>query len=321
MVGLVVMLATPRRAEALIIVPHFDAGVTAGDQTFINNAIAFYTGTFTDPITINIEFHFDAGVFGQSFFPVYNVPYANYRTALLADAKTADDATADPTLPAALPSGGLPGPNISIKPANGLAVGLATSEVANLCTIENAGFYAGAVSGCIGFGIHSTDLGGALISVLEHEIDEIMGLGSGLEGNGTIFGGRAMPEDLFRWASAGTRSFALNPSCTGPDGEGPLAYFSIDGGVTNLDSFHNCTTGADYGDWITHTPSQVQDAVTNLSAVPTLNANSAEVRALDVIGWDRAVVNPPPVPEPMSLVLFGSGLLAGAAARRRARRK
>jgi hypothetical protein len=81
-----------------------------------------------------------------------------------------------------------------------------------------------------------------------------------------------------------------------------LNYFSIDGGATNLDTFNNCDNGADYGDWITHTPSQVQDAITNGTGNPFLTSASPETVALDVIGYTRAS----PVPEPTSIILLGS---------------
>jgi hypothetical protein len=64
-----------------------------------------------------------------------------------------------------------------------------------------------------------------------------------------------------------------------------MSFFSIDGGTTNLNDFNNCSNGGDYGDWITHTPSQVQDAFTNGSGSPSLSVTSPEVRALDVIGY------------------------------------
>jgi hypothetical protein len=322
-VGTLALVAVPRTAAALSIVPHFEttgtAALTAADQAVINNAIGFYTSTFTDPITINIEFHFDAAVFGQSAFFVDQVSYTQYRAALIADGKSADDATADATLPA---GPGLPAPlnptgsqNMNIKIANGLAVGLNTPELTNTCNQLNATYYSGAVSGCIGVGIHASNT--YLIAVVEHEIDEIMGLGSALFPSG-ILNNQIMPEDLFRFSANGTRDFARNSSCAGPIGQGPLAYFSIDNGATNLDTFNNCNNGGDYGDWITHSPSQVQDAFTTLNGVPTLDGNTAETRALDVIGWDRAVA---PVPEPMSLVLLGSGLISASVARRRAQRK
>jgi len=108
---------------------------------------------------------------------------------------------------------------------------------------------------------------------VEHEIDEVLGLGSALNGTTTP----AMPwtEDLFRWHIAGTRSYAADASTTNPCGAStPAAFFSIDGGTTDVDDFNNCNNVGDYGDWITHTPSQVQDAFTNASGAAALSISS-----------------------------------------------
>jgi len=140
--GIVMVGAAPRPADALTIVPHYEGNLTAGDQGVIQNAINSYQATFTDPITVDIEFHFDAAVFGQSFFPVYSVGYGAYKAALIADAKTADDATAIASLgPGAAVDPAHGNANISIKPANGRAVGLATgrSPSASSCP-AGAGF-------------------------------------------------------------------------------------------------------------------------------------------------------------------------------------
>jgi hypothetical protein len=129
-----------------------------------------------------------------------------------------------------------------------------------------------------------------LFATVEHEIDEVLGLGSAL--NGTTTPPVPWTEDLFRWQPGPpvARSYAANTSTTNPCGGGtPAAFFSIDGGTTNVDDFNNCNNGGDYGDWITHTPSQVQDAFTNASAAASLSISSPEVRALDVIGYSIIV--------------------------------
>src|SRR5882724_8253472 len=78
----------------LTIIPTFNANIDAATQTVINNAIAFYENTFSDNITVNIEFHNMSTGLGQSSFFAFTVPYTSYRTALGANATSADDATA-----------------------------------------------------------------------------------------------------------------------------------------------------------------------------------------------------------------------------------
>ena len=93
-----------------------------------------------------------------------------------------------------------------------------------------------------------------------------------------------------------------------------MAYFSIDGGVTHLDVFNNCNNGGDYGDWVTHTPSQVQDAFTNGTSSLGLTVGLAEVTALDVIGYTL-------IPESAGVALFGVGFAGLFMARRLAQHK
>jgi hypothetical protein len=303
--------AASREAGALTIVPTFNANLSASSIATIKTAIKFYETTFSDPITVPIEFHNMSSGLGASSFVVYNVSYAGYTTALNADRSTPDDATANVAIGTVDPVFG--GTRISVHSANGRAIGLATNAVSLGST-----FCSGlVVDGCIGLHLSITNDPGAgvgpggysLISTVEHEIDEVLGLGSGLQGNGTIFNNRIAPEDLFRYASNGVRSFGLHATCPGP-----AAYFSIDGGATMLDQFNNCTNGGDYADWVTHTPQQVQDAFSNNSAKPTLTRTSPEIRALDVIGYNVAA------PEPSSGILLATGLAAVALGRSRRRK-
>jgi hypothetical protein len=131
-----------------------------------------------------------------------------------------------------------------------------------------------------------------LQSVAEHEMDEVLALGSRL-GSGVDIDA-PFPQDLFRYTAAGARTF----STTGDD-----AYFSLDG--TNLLVQFNQDSSGDYGDWWSsgpHTP-RVQDAFATVGVTPDPNI---ELIALDVQGYDLV---PPPQPCIVSISLSGNNLV------------
>ena len=265
----------------------------------INDAIAFYEKTFFDPITVDIEFHNLSTGLGRSDVSFYDLSYPLYRAALIAEATSPDDQTAVGTLPAGLNEPVHGKPIVMARSANGRAVGFNTPGLllnfaGSLCPTFTG-------DGCIGLNVNATTTGAgsfSLLATVQHEIDEVLGLASSLQSNGTILFDSIFSYDLFRFAGPGVRSFATN-ACAGP----PRVFFSLDAGATNLNEFNNCNNGLDYGDWVTHTPSQVQDAFTNGIGSPALTATSAETRALDVIGYDLVAV-----PEPATLLLVGTGL-------------
>ena len=265
----------------LTIISTFNANIDAATQTVINNAIAFYQNTFTNNLTVHIEFHNMSTGLGQSTFFIFNVSYQLYLTQLGANATSADDATAL----ADTPNGStnpVTGSNILVKSPNGRALGINLPEM-TFPSGSPCPMFTG--SDCIGLNMTLANSLG-ILTVVEHEIDEVLGLGSAL--SGTTTPADPWTEDLFRWASSGVRSFAENTSSTHPCSSTPAAFLSIDGGTLDLNEFNNCNNGGDYGDWITHTPSQVPDAFTNGSASPSLSVTSPEVRALDVIGYNIA---------------------------------
>jgi hypothetical protein len=222
----------------------------------------------------------------------------------VADATTANDATALARL--AVDGSGTNNPitnnaTINVKSANLRAVGLPGAV---------------ATDGTIGLNTHITDVGSpgttgqfSLIATTEHEIDEVLGLGSALPG---IPLNDPFPQDLFRFTSTGSRSFTTSSSAQ--------AFFSING-TTDLAQFDNQNDGGDFGDWQSNPlpPSvnpQVQDAFATPGATPSLGV---ELTALDVIGYDLAVPAPS-IGHGFSALLAIGGLLFGVKLLGRARR-
>src|SRR5204863_14940 len=73
-----------------------------------------------------------------------------------------------------------------------------------------------------------------------------------------------------------------------------------------LDNFNDATTnGGDYGDWVVHNPSQVQDFAGTPGTQPNLGV--PEITNLDVIGY--TLVPTAAVPEPGTFALMGAGIL------------
>ena len=86
----------------------------AGFKTAVAAVVAFFQNTFLDPITINLSVGYGEanghalgiGALGQSSTFLNKFTYSQIRTALMSDAKSADDMTAVGTLPVGDPIGG-----------------------------------------------------------------------------------------------------------------------------------------------------------------------------------------------------------------------
>ena len=113
--------------------------------------------------------------------------------------------------------------------------------------------------------------------------------------------------DLFRYTSAGIRSYLGSAN-------GTTAYFSIDGGITDIANYHNSPDGADYGDWDSLV-NRVQNAfgTPNTNGVDITNDGGSEIAVLDAVGFN---LNSAPEPGTISLLAIG---FAGLAVIRRRR--
>src|SRR3954469_19463564 len=198
----------------------------ASIKSAINTAIANLESKFSDPITVTISFGaMDTGL-GQSSTFYSTVSYSTYLAALKADAKTNDDAVAVARLPSVSTNPVTGGASIAVRTANLRALGLSA-------TVPTDGFISVNTS-ITNPGSPSTTGRYTLVTVLEHEIDEVLGLGSTLP-SATI---AISPEDLFRYDGKGARSYSTGATS---------AFFSING-TTSLAQFSQDSRG-DYGDW------------------------------------------------------------------------
>lgn len=258
----------------------WDTSVNNAPAAFKADVIAvtqYFSGTFTDPVTINIDVGYgevggsalSSSALGESEYYLQQFTYSQLRGALSADAKTHDDTTAAATLPINNP---ISGSHYWTSTAEAKALGLSAS---------NSG-----VDGYVGFSSTApfdynrsdgvTAKTYDFYAVVAHEFSEIMGRGLL---TGETIGGTTKsyaPLDLFHFSSPGHRD--LFGTTTG--------YFSIDGGKTNLDYF-NTKTGGDYGDWASSAGADAFDAFSYSGIVNQIT--ETDLKALDVIGWDRAV--------------------------------
>ena len=284
------MPATTVPTTGLNIHATFDSSITgnpnaAAIEAMINRAISIYESLFSDPITIEIRFRyattapngtpFPQGAVSQSLTATYMAPWNLYINELRADATTGNDNLAIASLPGSALSA-----NIVAASANARAVGGNTPpDMFANGTIGPGGPYDGIVTlnSSIPFQftrpINASNFDAQ--RVIEHEMDEVMGLGSRLGRPGNDL----HPQDLFSWSSTGHRNIASSGT----------RYFSINGGVTNIVGF-NQDAGGDFGDWLSTSCPQanpyVQNAFLCLGQASDIAATSPEGINLDVIGYD-----------------------------------
>ena len=284
------MATTTEPTTGLTIHATFDSSIannpnSAAIQAMISRAISFHESLFTDPITIQIRFRYSTttpdgmtlpmGTLAQTDFVVYQIPWGSYISALRADATSSNDTQANASLPSTALS-----PNVQPASAAGRAVGLNTPPAMfadghvgpggpydAIVTLNSAAPYQFSRPPSAGnFDAQRST---------EHEVDEAIGLGSRLGGNGSD----VRPQDLFSWSSPGHRSISRSGT----------RYFSINGGVTNIVNFNQDSHG-DFGDWLSggcpQTHPYVQNAFGCAGQDSDISATSPEGINLDVIGYD-----------------------------------
>jgi hypothetical protein len=256
----------------------------------INRTIAIYESLFSDPITIQIRFRYattapdgsrlSQGLVSESDTGVYIMPWNTFISALRADAETNNDNVASASLP-----GSALFTNMKPGSANGRAVGLNTPPVMFADgTVGQGGPYDGIVtlnsSKPFQFSRPVNGNNFDAQRTTEHEVDEVIGLGSRIGYNSNVL----LPQDLFSWSSAGHRNITFSGT----------RYFSINGGVTNIVGFNQDSDG-DFGDWLSEPCPQAHPYPQNAFSCPGQSSDiagtSPEGINLDVIGYDLVPVS------------------------------
>jgi len=276
-------------SSGLVIVADYDRSITSLERSSptlyseitgaITAAIDFYEAKITAPMTITIDFGYgevdgmplDSGDLGESLANYAPVSFGTLRAALLSHAASVGLESLVETLPAVSPDGNTWYVSDAELAALGLGQGIPRGT-----TVDG---YVG-LSNSTSFTYNPEDRAVSgeydAIGVLEHEISEDMGRVANYgEDNFS-------PLDLFRYASPGTIATA-----------GTAAYFSIDGGNTNLDQFNNHSKyGGDPGDWSSATgdinpvPDDSYDAFAS-SGVANL-VSPTDLTVMEALGYSLA---------------------------------
>jgi hypothetical protein len=301
---------TPVYASNLTITPTFDSSITsdpnaAAIEGIINSAISSYEADFSNPIDVTIDLQEMTSGLGQSSTTLYTLPYSTFFSAYQTNAVSNNNVTALAALGTSVQSGPdnpVNGdPSLDIKTADIRALGIG-------CSCPPIGGFDGVIGLNTSITFPPNEKNGSSYSLLattEHEMDEVLGLGSTLGSSLT----EPQPEDLFRYDSLGHRTFTTS--------SGALAFFSVTG-QTDLAQFDNQNDGGDFGDWQSNprpggVQPKVQDAFATPGATPQLGV---ELIALQAVGYDEISS----VPEPSSVYFFIVALpVFGLFARRHAR--
>jgi hypothetical protein len=288
-------------AYSLTIIPTYDSSITtAANAAAITNAINYAIGVMqsniTDNVTVKIKFVSDESVgLGQSDTFGNDYDYLDFINALISHAKSVTDTNALSNLPVSTTDPVIGGNQIFLNTAQARCLGL------------HLGFPPGGFDSTISCKMslmnftrppanpHHYDLP----SVVEHEMDEVLGISSELP---NVTPGEIFPADLFRYTTNLVRTFT---------DDGDDAYFSADG--TNLVARYNNDGIGDSGDWwshgadwspvtgVTNNYPQVQDAYGTQGSFQDLGVSERTI--LDVVGW---TVSAPPAASP-SLKIVSSG--------------
>lgn len=306
-------------AQAVQIIPTFDSSITSAAnsaeiESTIIAATRFYTN-FSDPVDVNIYFGLGSTnhLVGESLTSFYGAAYSDYLEGLGIQASLHPENTVLQTAYSNLQHGNT-AENVVTSSAN-LDALLVPFGITLPGVVDGAFDGAITLSDSPGEIVFSGPVGPGqydAFAVVQHEIDEVLGVGSALNQVwGAPGSGAISALDLDRYDGFQSPSYTYDPS--------EHAYFSYDGGATDIEDY-NQIGGRDYGDWAKIGCSGIQHVQDwgFCSGAPRfgLTRSSPEVFELQAIGYNLT-----PVPEPTAwtMMILGFGFM-GARLRRRTKR-
>ena len=310
-----------------------DANVSAGICNTLNTTIAgVYSNAFLNA-NANVYIQFGPTGLASSLQYSTNVTYKEYVDALTAAENGFNDVAAVNSLGGDVNNPVVRGDGVALSSALATVLGLTTQAGSVGITVGGLSCILGS-NGCYNGRVTMSDAANTFYyrsgsqssgtydfyTAVEHETDEILGSASCIVGSGnnpatittSVNCTNGPPAtgvgaaDLFRYASSGTRSYLTTANNT-------TAYFSINGGVTNIAGYNNRPNGADYGDWDStsirvqnafgtpcNTSTPATTAATCQLGTDITNDGGSAIRVLDAVGYTV-------VPEPGTVGLFGLG--------------
>jgi hypothetical protein len=296
--GLAVLSAAPSTAHANIdIIPVFLSSITTSRDAVqiegaIDSVVNVFHNLYGNNLTITTDFSYTPSAADNLLSTTqnyYDIPYAAYVNALKADSAAHSEnivlTTAVDNLSNGNDASGANDIALSGAQMGMLGLGPASDSTATVNINSNQSF---------AFRRPVSNSQYDLIGGLEHELDEVLGGGGGGSTLNSIasscannpsgfFCNKLGSLDLYRYSAPAVPSFSVSSAAD--------AYFSINGGVTNIVAFNQNSSG-DFGDFAppgTGAGQLIQNAFNSTGQDEAYTSLSPEYTMMESIGYNGVV--------------------------------